>query len=47
MLRAFPPGPPVTLFMDAEGRVAHTRSGAFRDLAEVEALVAQHLGVRL
>ena len=47
VLRAFPPGPPVTVFLDAEGRVVHTRSGAFRDLAEIEALVAQHLGVRL
>ena len=47
VLRAFPPGPPVTLFLDAEGRVVHTRSGAFRDLAELEALVAEHLGVRV
>ena len=47
VLRAFPPGPPVTLFLDADGRVVHTRSGAFRDLAEVERLVALHLGVRL
>jgi cytochrome c biogenesis protein CcmG, thiol:disulfide interchange protein DsbE len=47
VLRAFPPGPPVTLFLDAEGRVVHTRSGAFADLGEIEALVAQHLGVVL
>jgi thiol-disulfide isomerase/thioredoxin len=47
VLRAFPPGPPVTVFLDAEGRVVHTRSGPFRDLAEIEALVAEHLGVRL
>ena len=47
VLDAFPPGPPVTVFLDAEGRVVHTRSGAFRDLAEIEALVAEHLGVRL
>jgi len=45
VLRAFPPGPPVTLFLDAGGRVVHTRSGAFADLAEIEALVAEHLGV--
>ena len=45
--RAFRPGPPVTLFLDAEGRVVHQRSGAFRDLAEVEGLVAEHLGVQL
>jgi cytochrome c biogenesis protein CcmG, thiol:disulfide interchange protein DsbE len=47
VLSAFPPGPPVTVFLDAEGRVVHTRSGAFRDLAEIEALVAEHLGVQL
>jgi cytochrome c biogenesis protein CcmG/thiol:disulfide interchange protein DsbE len=47
VLRAFPPGPPVTLFLDAEGRVVHQRSGAFRDVAELEGLVAQHLGVQL
>ena len=47
VLRAFLPGPPVTLFLDAEGTVVHTRSGAFRDLAELEGLVAEHLGVRL
>lgn len=47
VLRAFPPGPPVTLFLDAAGRVVHTRSGAFRDLAELERLVDEHLGVRL
>jgi thiol-disulfide isomerase/thioredoxin len=47
VLSAFPPGPPVTVFLDAEGRVVHTRSGAFRDLAEIEDLVAEHLGVRL
>jgi cytochrome c biogenesis protein CcmG/thiol:disulfide interchange protein DsbE len=45
VLRAFLPGPPVTLFVDAEGDVVHTRSGAFADLAEIEALVAEHLGV--
>jgi cytochrome c biogenesis protein CcmG, thiol:disulfide interchange protein DsbE len=47
VLRAFPPGPPVTLFLDAEGDVVHRRSGAFADVAEIEALVAEHLGVAL
>jgi thiol-disulfide isomerase/thioredoxin len=47
VLRAFSSGPPVTLFLDAAGRVVHQRSGAFRDLAELEGLVAEHLGVRL
>jgi cytochrome c biogenesis protein CcmG, thiol:disulfide interchange protein DsbE len=45
ILRAFLPGPPVTLFLDADGEVVHRRSGAFADLAEIEALVAEHLGV--
>ncbi len=47
VLRAFPPGPPVTLFLDAQGHVVATKSGAFRDLAEMEALVQRHLGVTL
>ena len=47
VFRAFRPGPPVTLFLDAEGRVVHKRSGKFNDVAEIEALVAEHLGVRL
>lgn len=47
VLRAFPPGPPVTLFLDAGGRVVHQRSGAFHDLAELEGLVAEHLGVQV
>jgi cytochrome c biogenesis protein CcmG/thiol:disulfide interchange protein DsbE len=47
VLRAFPPGPPVTLFLDPAGRVVHRKSGAFRDLAQLEAMVAEHLGVRL
>jgi len=47
VLRAFLPGPPVTLFLDAQGRVVHRRSGMFKDAAEIEALVAEHLGVVL
>lgn len=47
VFRAFRPGPPVTLFLDAEGRVVHKRSGKFADVAEIEALVAEHLGVQL
>jgi thiol-disulfide isomerase/thioredoxin len=47
VLRAFPPGPPVTLFVTADGRVVHRKSGAFADVAEIEALVAEHLGVVL
>ena len=47
VFRAFQPGPPVTLFLDAEGRVVHKRSGKFTGTAEIEALVAEHLGVAL
>jgi cytochrome c biogenesis protein CcmG/thiol:disulfide interchange protein DsbE len=47
VLRAHGSGPPVTLFLDADGTLVHTEHGAFTDLAEVEALVAEHLGVRL
>jgi thiol-disulfide isomerase/thioredoxin len=47
VFRAFRPGPPVTLFLDAQGRVVHKRSGKFTDVAEIEALVAEHLGVRV
>ena len=47
VLRAFAPGPPITLFVTADGDVVHQKTGAFRDTAEVEALVAEHLGVVL
>jgi thiol-disulfide isomerase/thioredoxin len=47
VFRAFRPGPPVTLFLDARGRVVHKRSGKFTDVAEIEALVAEHLGIQL
>ena len=47
VFRAFRPGPPVTLFLDASGRVVHKRSGKFDDVAEIEQLVEQHLGVAL
>lgn len=47
VFRAFRPGPPVTLFLDAQGRVVHRKSGKFTDAAELDALVAEHLGVTL
>ena len=47
VLRAYAAGPPVTLFLDADGEVVHVERGAFADLAELEALVAEHLGVRV
>jgi thiol-disulfide isomerase/thioredoxin len=46
VLRAHAAGPPVTLFLDADGRLVHTERGA-ADAAELEALVARHLGVAL
>jgi cytochrome c biogenesis protein CcmG, thiol:disulfide interchange protein DsbE len=47
VMRAFSPAPPVTLFVTPEGRVAHVERGEFSDLAEIEALAAEHLGVQL
>lgn len=47
VLRAFLPGPPVTLFLDPDGTVVFRKSGAFSGEAQIEALVAEHLGVRL
>lgn len=47
VMRAFSPGPPVTLFVTADGTVEHVERGEFASLAEVEALVAEHLGVQL
>jgi cytochrome c biogenesis protein CcmG/thiol:disulfide interchange protein DsbE len=47
VLRAFRPGPPVTLFLDASGRVAYKHSGKFRSTAEIEQLVREKLGVTL
>ena len=47
VLRRYASGPPVTLFVDRAGRVVFVRRGAFRSLAELEAAVAQHLGVRV
>ena len=47
VLRAYGSGPPVTLFVDAEGRVAHTEQGELHSVDEIEDLVAKHLGVTL
>jgi thiol-disulfide isomerase/thioredoxin len=41
------PGPPVTLFLDAGGHITHIEPGQFHSLAEIEKLVATHLGVTL
>ena len=47
VFRAFRPGPPVTLFLDADGHVVHRESGRIDSLTELEGLVAEHLGVVL
>jgi cytochrome c biogenesis protein CcmG/thiol:disulfide interchange protein DsbE len=40
-------GAPITLLVDAAGRVAHVERGEIDSVEQVEALVAEHLGVRL
>lgn len=40
-------GTPLTLFVDADGTVAYVEAGKMDSLAEIEALVVEHLGVRL
>ena len=47
VLRRYGSAAPVTLLVRADGTVAHVRSGAFRDLAQIEDAVATHLGVRV
>lgn len=47
VLRHYASGPPVTLFLDASGRLVFVQRGPFHTLAELEAAVAQHLGVRV
>lgn len=47
VLRAFPPGPPTTLFLDAQGRVVYQHSGAFTGVEQIAALVSEHLDVQL
>jgi thiol-disulfide isomerase/thioredoxin len=47
VLRSVANGPPVTLFLDASGRVAYTQRGQFHSLTQIEQLVQSKLGVRL
>jgi thiol-disulfide isomerase/thioredoxin len=47
VLRTVAGGPPVTLFLDASGHVTYRHRGQFHSTAEIEKLVAQHLGVAL
>lgn len=39
------PGPPETIFLAADGSVAYRKTGPFKDVAEIERLVREHLGV--
>ena len=45
VLRRYSSGPPVTLFLDAAGRVVHVKRGPFRSLADLRATVARVLRV--
>lgn len=47
LLRGFAPGPPVTLFVRADGRIAHVQRGRFTSQAQLDGLVRQYLGVRV
>jgi thiol-disulfide isomerase/thioredoxin len=47
VLRAYGGGPPITLFVAADGRVAHVEHGELHSVEEIEQLVATHLGVRV
>jgi cytochrome c biogenesis protein CcmG/thiol:disulfide interchange protein DsbE len=45
VLTAYGSGPPITLFVDAGGRVAHVERGELTSVDEIVQLVEQHLGV--
>ena len=47
VLRAFGSGPPITLLLDATGAVQLRHQGELKTSAEIEKLVARHLGVTL
>jgi len=47
VLRAFGSGPPITVLLDASGQVKSVKRGEFDDVAQIEALVEQTLGIRL
>ena len=47
VLTPYAAGPPITLFLAADGRVAHVQRGELRSVDEITALVAEHLGVVL
>lgn len=45
LLRHYGSGPPLTLFVDAKGKVAFVHRGAFTSVAQLVGTVRQHLGV--
>lgn len=45
VMRAFSPGPPVTLFLDATGQLRYVQRGEIKDSQTLRALVRDHLGV--
>jgi len=47
VLRRVSPGPPVTLFLDAQGQVRHVQRGQIKDAQTLRALVRDHLGVQV
>ena len=47
VLRAYSSGPPVTLLVDATGKVRHVQRGEFKSLAQLKAAVAEHLCTKL
>jgi cytochrome c biogenesis protein CcmG, thiol:disulfide interchange protein DsbE len=47
VMRAFSPGPPVTLFLDPTGKITYVQRGEVKSSAALRALVREHLGVAL
>jgi thiol-disulfide isomerase/thioredoxin len=45
VMRQFASGPPVTLFVSADGELRHVQRGEFADAAQLRQLVKGHLGI--
>lgn len=45
VMRRFSPGPPVTLFLDSQGRIRHVQRGVIKDDRTLRQLVREHLGL--
>ena len=45
VMRRFAAGPPVTLFVSAEGEIRHVKRGEFADETQLRQLVREHLGI--